>query len=534
MRILLAFLWVGFSTLPAGFGQDQGNVDLAEKAECALHLAVDFFRNEVSTQGGYLWRYSEDLATREGEGKATDTQVWVQPPGTPAVGLALLRAYEATGDPRYLDVAVEACEALVRGQLRSGGWYYRIEFDPENRKDYAYLVDPPRKDGQNTSTLDDNTTQSALRLLMQVDQALGFRNTRIHGAVRYCLHQLLAAQYPNGAWPQRFSESPNDREFPTKKADYPESWSRTFLKDEYRSHYTFNDNAIGDMVDVMLEAAETYGKSEFLDAAKRAGDFILLAQMPEPQPAWAQQYDRDMHPAWARKFEPPSITGGESQEVMRTLLTLYQATGDPKYLEPIPRAIDYFRSSLLPDGRLARFYELRTNRPLFFTKDYELTYSDSDMPTHYNFKPTNGIEAIAQEYEKLLSRNPQECENGNSNASVVPSNDLGNWVRQVIDSLDEKGRWVEDGRMRYHGDDDPTRRIIDCRTFIANVGVLCQYLSTVNPDLKEENHPGSFDPVPLDQRVSAARAVRGMLFSGEGGFNNSPMWNRCFSLGLFR
>ena len=40
--------------------------------------------------------------------------------------------------------------------------------------------------------------------------------------------------------------------------------------------------------------------------AERAGDFILAAQMPEPQPAWAQQYDAAMHPAWARKFEPAS------------------------------------------------------------------------------------------------------------------------------------------------------------------------------------------------------------------------------------
>ena len=108
--------------------------------------------------------------------------------------------------------------------------------------------------------------------------------------------------------------------------------------------------------------------------------------MPEPQPGWAQQYDREMHPAWARKFEPPSITGGESQGAIRILMDVYRHTGDKKYLEPIPRALDYLDKSQLASGRLARFYELKTNKPLYFTKTYELTYDDSDMPTHYGFK----------------------------------------------------------------------------------------------------------------------------------------------------
>ena len=97
--------------------------------------------------------------------------------------------------------------------------------------------------------------------------------------------------------------------------------------------------------------------------------FFVLAQLPEPQPAWAQQYDHEMHPAWARKFEPPAVSGGESQGVIRTLMTLYRRTAAvtddaDRFLEPIPRAIAYLRRSLLNDGRLARFYELETNRPL--------------------------------------------------------------------------------------------------------------------------------------------------------------------------
>ena len=456
---------------------------LRRQAAAALRKATDFFTTRVATEGGYLWRYSEDLAGREGEGRASATTVWVQPPGTPSVGMAFLDAYHATKDPVCLEAARRAGYCLVRGQLRSGGWDYRIEFDPKRHGRHAYRAEGPAdgKRQRNTSTLDDNTTQAALRLLMRLDKTLEFKDARIHEASEYALAKLLEVQYPIGAWPQRFDAPPDREKHPVKKASYPESWSRTYPRASYSGFYTFNDNAIGDAIDVMFEAARTYGDPKYRAAAERAGEFILLAQMPEPQPAWAQQYDPEMHPAWARKFEPPSITGGESQGVMRTLLELYRQTGKPKYLEPIPRAIAYFRRSLLEDGRLARFYELKTNRPLYFTRKYEMTYSDADMPTHYAFKVGQGLDRIEREHDRLRKLGPEELSRRRSGAAKPPgrpSKALVRQVKAVIAALDEKGRWVEDGRLKYHGDDDPARRVIDCRTFIGNVGILSRYLAS--------------------------------------------------------
>lgn len=71
-------------------------------------------------------------------------------------------------------------------------------------------------------------------------------------------------------------------------------------------------------------------------------------------------------------------------------MRLYIRTGGRKYLAPIPRALAYLKASQLPDGLLARFYELKTNKPLYFTKDYQLTHDDSDVPTHYGFKQRRG------------------------------------------------------------------------------------------------------------------------------------------------
>ena len=457
-----------------------GEAALKDQAANAMRRATDFFRTKVSTQGGYLWRYSEDLSRREGEGIATDTMVWVQPPGTPSVGMVYLTAYQATGDLYYLDAARDAAYALVKGQLRSGGWDYRIEFDPKQRQRYAYRVEPHREGSRNVSTLDDNNTQSAVKLLMRVDRALDFKDEKIHEAVEYALSSLLKVQYPNGAWPQRFSAAPDPDEFPVKKAGYPDSWSWTFPDRDYRSFYTFNDNTIADTIATMLEAFDIYNDAKYQAAAEKAGDFILLAQMPEPQPAWAQQYNADMHPSWARKFEPPAVTGGESQGAMRTLLVLYRATGKKKYLEPLPRALEYLRRSRLPDGRLARFYELKTNKPLYFTRDdYKLTYSDADMPTHYSFKTSYGIESIAREYERLRAMNPVELKHPKKVSRPRLSPSLTARTKSIIDRLDEQGRWVEDGRMRNDEQDDSTNRVINCRTFINNMSALSTYLSAV-------------------------------------------------------
>src|SRR5438034_387075 len=76
-----------------------------EEAAAALKKAVTFFREKVSTEGGYLWRYSEDLSLREGEEKATATMAWLQPPGTPAVGEAYLAAYERAKESYLLDAS---------------------------------------------------------------------------------------------------------------------------------------------------------------------------------------------------------------------------------------------------------------------------------------------------------------------------------------------------------------------------------------------------------------------------------------------
>jgi len=449
----------------------------------AMAKATAFLRTEVATRGGYLWQYTSDLSMREGEGPASPTTIWVQPPGTPTIGMTFLSAYEATGDSRYLDAARDAANALVWGQLASGGWDYRIDFDPERAKRWytrrdALSGQAARDRQRNTTVLDDNTTQSALRLLMRVDQATGFADPEVHDAAMYALSALVAAQFPNGAWPQRFSGPPDAEDFPVKPAQYPETWSRTFPRERYSAYYTFNDNAMSDMADVMLEASHTYSDTSYLTAARRVGAFMIQAQMPEPQPAWAQQYNADMEPAWARWFEPPAITGGESFGVMRTLMNLYLETGEERFLDPIPRALAWAKRSRLPDGRLARFYELQTNRPLYFTPDREMTYSDTNLRPGYAFKQSGSrIDRAQAEYERIQSVGREALLAERKRPPSRPPDPAR--VREVIQALDPRGRWVEAGEMR-HPEDRGKRisaEVISCRTFARNMAVLIGYLA---------------------------------------------------------
>jgi PelA/Pel-15E family pectate lyase len=517
LRRILILLAVPASVLAAP--QDDGA--LKERARAALRKAVEFYRTNVATEGGYHFAYAEDLSYGRSEMSEGPTRVEVQRDGTPLVGMAYLDAYEATRDRYYLEASRDVARALVRGQYCSGGWDYYIEFDPQKRAQFPYRVDGrcTNTDGagsQRPTTLDDNITQAAARLLMRVDRDLDFKDEQIHEAARFALDSLIKAQYPNGAWPQRFSRFPDPLAFPVKRASYPESWPRVWPGGSYYTHYTFNDNSVVDAIDTMLEAARIYKETRYAAAAEKGGEFMLLAQMPEPQPGWAQQYDQNMHPAWARQFEPPSITGGESQNVMRALLLLYRETGNRKYLEPLPRALAYYRRSLLPDVAspseirrrscpkgvpcLARFYELKTNRPLYITKGtrvtaldqgvrnvggYEVSYSDASVITHYAvLVSAAGLAEIEREYREAERANPASLKRADRLRGLSPwsrretpvgsveeasPNQTGSVdrVRAVLDAMDPRGAWIEEGQI---GRSDRLVSVFAGREMVVTIG----------------------------------------------------------------
>ncbi len=477
----------------------------------AVTKAVSFYHSQASAHGGYVYRYSADFTLREAEGIPAPDTIWIQPPGTPAVGMAMLDAYEATKDEKCLAAAVAAARSVSRTQLASGGWDYSGHFDAKNRASQLYRRDADGKlierkkipqgeagwhvwirhqNKNNYSTFDDDVSQAATRLLIRVDHALGGKDAEIKEAADFALGAIIATQYPAGGWSANWDTWPSSPPplalYPIKPATYPADWPRKWPKD-FTGCYVLNDNTHATLMSTLLLASQLRGDAKYLDAAKRGGDFLITSQMPDPQPAWAQQYDADMHPSWSRAFEPSAICGRESQSAMWALLKLAAATGDKKYLAPLPRAIAYLRQSLLPDGRIARYYELQTNKPLYFErgaggKGFILTYSDKKASSNYGWKWDSELDAL-ESYHQKISR---------GESVIFPHVELERWsspptetdIETILQEQKPDGSWPltdeERGWMRDTSGKKtkPAGGVIYSLDFVQNVKALSTWLKT--------------------------------------------------------
>jgi (2Fe-2S) ferredoxin len=176
---------------------------------------------------------------------------------------------------------------------------------------------------------------------------------------------------------------------------------------------------------------------------------------------------------------------------MRALLDLYVETGEPRFLEPIPKALKWAENSLLPGNRLARFYELKTNKPLYFNaprqysnlpapafpdlKDYTLIYEDTDLPNHYSFQGSGEPVRLAREYYNRITEKGRDSII--ADRARIPDVDPAR-VREIINSLDKEDRWVEMGRLKTNDRNNPyiQAEIISCRTFNQNMTLLTNYI----------------------------------------------------------
>lgn len=441
----------------------------------AMKQATTFYHDKLAVQGGYASGWKADFSAGITEHKESPSVISIQPPGTTTMGLALVKAFRATGDVQFLKAARAAAGALIECQLASGGWDSDFDFAPEQARKYhlrrqVLAGDTETGKRRNRSTLDDDKTQSALLFLLELAHLPESREDReLQEALRFGLDAVLAAQFPNGGWPQQFS-GPADPQAPVRKASYPAQWSRTFPGVKYDGFYTLNDGNMERLVELLLRAHELSGEARFLESAKRAGEFFLQAQMPEPQPGWAQQYDFDMHPVWARKFEPPSVSGGETVGVLKALIHLWVVTGEERFVQSAPAALKWLEASTLPDGSHARFYELQTNKPLYFVKDsYELTYDDGNLPTHYGFKIEQAKsivalrERLATPREKLL-RDRQGPSSPKSWASKARG--AAGKAQRAVARLRPEGYWFDGGDL-------------DARDFVEHMQAMASYLDAV-------------------------------------------------------
>jgi len=439
----------------------------------AMKRAATYFRRELAFAGGYAWKWTVGRGKTRTEGRESPSVISMQPPGTAAVGTTMLDAFVATRDRLYLQAAREAAAALMWCQLSSGGWDADFDFNPRFARKFHFRRDLDAGETepggrQFASSLDDNKTQSPLSFLLELAHRPECKgDVVLRGALDFGMNGLLGAQAANGGWGQYYA-GPSESGGAPQKARMPDDWPRIWPHTDYTRYYTLNDNNLESVVALLLRAHELEKDARYLSAATRAGDFLLLARFDEPQPVWAQQYNHSMEPAWARKFEPPAVCTVESLGALRILIRLWIDTGDKRYIEPHAAAFAWFERSRLADGQWARFYELKTNKPLYCKSGtYELTYDDSDLPDHYGFKISDVDKQIeVMERQIALGRDEllrRKTASQDERYWARRAKGLASQARSAMATQKDGGYWLKDDW-------------IDAGEFIRNMQAMISYV----------------------------------------------------------
>lgn len=422
----------------------------------ALDKAAKAFYS-INNNGGYVGIYSVDFSETYGEGfyeSASPDEIWVQPPGTPSVGEAYLRMYELTGNMEYLEFATEAALSLCWGQHLEGGWDHRV--------DVSHRLEDPNKITRHSGrcTFDDKISQAPMMFLMKLDTYID--REWLTESIELAMNFMMESQFDNGAWPQW----------------YP-------LRGGYHDYYTFNDNVINDNIRVMMHAYQQYGNKKFLESAEAAGQFMIDSQWKSPQFGWAQQYNHNMEPAWARRFEPPGICSAVTVRNINSLIDLYLFTGNEKYLNPIPNAIHWLRESQISDNLWARLYEVGTNREVYGDREdgdklhYDYDSISERERTSYGWRGSYGASNAFARFEYLQAHGNLEGYDV-SDSGTDDTMELRKQAASVINNLNKDGFWVTE---RTGWDTDAgaqfSRSVISSGAFVNNINILCDYLESL-------------------------------------------------------
>jgi PelA/Pel-15E family pectate lyase len=287
------------------------------------------------------------------------------------------------------DEAKALADVVISYQTPAGGWskhtgYARGKRQPGMLWSSQY---EPGKDPHYLATFDNRSTTEQMKLLAYTWQATQ-RDDCKAGFIKG-LNFLLAAQFPNGGWPQV----------------YP-------LEGGYHDHITFNDDAMTHVLEVLQMVASKDPACAFLDDAMRAKATaafekgiacVLKMQIVQngKKTAWCAQHDPlTLAPAEARAMEPAALSGMESASLLKFLMSLPQPNAelvasidsglawlDAVKVTGLKRTKIDGKTAFVPDSASteffwARFYRLTDSQPIFPGRDGVLYTSFNDMAAH--------------------------------------------------------------------------------------------------------------------------------------------------------
>jgi PelA/Pel-15E family pectate lyase len=274
--------------------------------------------------------------------------------------------------------AIRIADNVLLYQHSNGGWPKNIDMARRLSDDDRARLERNRDRAE--TIIDNGATHTQIRYLAMVHNATG--EERFAEGCRRGLEFVLGAQYENGGWPMIFP-----------------------LQEGYYSHITFNDGAMIGVMELLRAVAQGKEPFEFLDqslrdraarAIEKGLEAILKCQIvvDGTPTAWCAQHDEvTFAPAKARTYELPSISGQESVGVVRYLMAIDDPS--PEVRAAIRHAVEWFDAAKIEGFRVerirdpdrdpprdvvmvedadagplwARFYEIRTNRPMFVGRD---------------------------------------------------------------------------------------------------------------------------------------------------------------------
>ena len=314
------------------------------------------------------------------------------------------------------DEARKLADVVISYQTPTGGWSKAVNYAAGPREPGTHWTTQTGEDGWHyCGTLDNRSTTEQLRFLAGVYSATKREDAR--AATMRGLEWLLAAQFPNGGWPQNYPVEPG-----------------------YHEAITLNDDAMMHALEVLLDICEAKAPFTFADDALRRRaqasfdrgiDCLTAAQVKiDNKPTvWCAQHDPlTLAPVAARKKEPPSLSGAESANLLKFFmrqapvratitamiepalhwLEAHRITG-LRHTKNAAGRTDYVADVTSEETYWARFYDVETGKPMFAGADDGVVYATfSEMAAQnrigYDYYSTKPGEVIGKEVVRWRKR----------------------------------------------------------------------------------------------------------------------------------
>ena len=308
-----------------------------------------------------------------------------------------------------VDEATRIANQVLIYQRDNGGWEKNVDMA-------AMLTQSERtklalEKAFTDTTIDNGATTDQLQYLAKVITA---KNIDPHKAGFFKgLDFLLSMQYANGGFPQYFP-----------------------LRQDYSRHVTYNDNAMINVLKLLRDIAKKKEDYLFVDEERRARaekavekalPVLLKTQVIAngKRTVWGAQHDEiTLKPAAARKFEPVSLTAGESVGIVKFLM---QLDVTPEIRDAIESAVKWFEMNKLNGIRWerkngenavvkdktappiwARFYQIETMKPIFIGRDaiikYDVTQIEAERRNGYAWYVDGARDLLEKDYPKWKAK----------------------------------------------------------------------------------------------------------------------------------